>query len=652
MADELTFRNNGVPMPTASAAVPVAAPSAVVGVASAPLPQAASGGALGENDKPNGGAPALPEKRKGGRKRDEIWREITVAENKNVICNKCQMVIHRYGYTKVERVRAHFETKCLLGKRLKPMPSGDNGGALAISPESGVNPNEIKLRKSEYMNKIGVFKRRFAQWIYSTGQTFDDVENKSLLRALKVLRADVAVPTKEELENDLLDMEYQASITKVHKMLAGKACCLAIDNWIDVNGNSVTNYSAICENVPYYLESSPSESPEPGVEEIETILTKHKKAVFYGVVAPVATAITRATREKILKKNPQCVFYHGCVCHALHLLINDMCTILPWLSTVHDVVVDMVKLFQGNSHLRSMERMENRQPIFDFSNGRRPTSICESMESILKAEKELYAIVSRRDFVDARSINEQETLKRIQDFVLGETFVQDLVNALNILRPLQEQLARFESDRASMSQVYPAFLQLLEAYASMEGVNKKEKALISSCVNERFNAIYGDTHGVAYMLDPLFLGRNMDPVKKQEVENFIVSYCEGQRDVNVLDQLEKYKDMIGQLKDCNEAYWKLLIAGEVRLFDFWTERRQFPHLQQLAWVVFSLPVASTAPSKTFGPQGFYIHSKFHDQLPNDKLQQLTHVFCNAKKNEADPTTSMLVDADPINSAFL
>jgi hypothetical protein len=232
-----------------------------------------------------------------------------------------------------------------------------------------------------------------------------------------------------------------------------------------------------------------------------------------------------------------------------------------------------------------------------------------------------------------KTVDEQATLKRVQNFVLGDTFLQDVLNALNILHPLQQQLTRVQTERVAVSYVYHCFLELLAFYVQMEHVNKKDKALITSCVNERFNSIYGDCHGIAYLLDPVFLGVNMDEGKRHEIEEFIVACCTHvlhATGIDVLDQLERYRAMVQQLKECNHAYWELLVTGKVRPFDFWVERRQFPQLQQLAWIVFALPVASTVPGQTFAPSCALIHSRFHGQLPTDKLQKLTHVFCNAK----------------------
>ncbi|RLN87662.1 hypothetical protein BBJ28_00001138, partial [Nothophytophthora sp. Chile5] len=160
----------------------------------------------------------LGRKRKAGRRRDEVWLQTTVHPDKTVVCNRCNMVIHRYGTTKVERVRAHFERKCLQSKKPRLGNAITDGSAASVAAVGG----DAKAPRPGYGNKNNVFKRRFAQWVYATGQSFDAVENDLLLNALKVLRSDVELPTKHELENELLDMEFVASQVKVGKALNGK----------------------------------------------------------------------------------------------------------------------------------------------------------------------------------------------------------------------------------------------------------------------------------------------------------------------------------------------------------------------------------------------------------------------------------------------
>ncbi|CAI5723922.1 unnamed protein product [Peronospora destructor] len=577
--------------------------------------------------------PSTKKHRVSGRKRDPVWNFTTVYADKRVVCNRCDALIHRYGVAKVERVRNHFERKC----------PGVQEQAEALGDEEG-DAFELRLLAVAYGNKSGAFKRKFAYWLYATGQSFDNAENELLVSALKVLRGDVALPTKHELENELLDLEYTTSKGKVTKALSGKKCCLTIESFVEAGGFSAITYGVMCEGALYYLEAKTAMIQESRGEltadEVEEVMAKEKKAEFYGIVTPTTSTLSTYTRKKIQKKHPRCTFFHGCVSNALTLLLSDICSVLPWLAKIQTSVVELAQVFHGNHKLQALATATDDSQTVKFPDN---SSICALLEALLKHEKALYMIVARRDFVDASTLTEQEKLKLVQDFVLGETFAQDLVNSLAVLRPLQQQLNRFQKDQPPLSQVFPYFVEFLTVYSSMEWVSKKEKALITSCVTERFNAIYGDSHGVAYMLDPLYLGESLDERKKQEVESFILRFCEHEGHmVDISTQLKQYKAMVVEFKQNNQAFWQLLQSGAVSPHDFWVERRgQFPHLHQLAVAVFSLPASSTSPAPSFGAQGFTVHSRFSRKLPLGQLKKLTHVYCNSKKEPLRSASSIL-----------
>ncbi|CAI5712650.1 unnamed protein product [Hyaloperonospora brassicae] len=599
---------------------------------------------------PDDAPPPAKKPRASGRKRDPVWDLTTVFADKRVVCNRCHALIHRYGVAKVERVRSHFERKCL-GPRGPLDASREDSDetaaavALVVVPDTTLGVKQLKAApsssSSSSSSKSGAFKRKFASWLYATGQSFDDMANQRLLFALRALRSDVTLPTTHELENELLDAEFTASKTRVTKALSGKKCCLTVEHWRDARGSAVTTYGALCEATSYYLESKTADGYEGRSEltadEVETVLAKEKKAEFYGIVTPATMTLATYMRERIQKKYPRCTFFHGCVSSALTVLLSDVKSVLPWLDKVQTAVAELAQVFHGNHKLQMLVSSAENSHTTEFPDA---SSICALLEALLKHEKVLYVIVARRDFVDASTSGEQEKLKRVQDFVLSEIFVQDLLNSLAVLRPLQQQLRYFRDDLPPISQVFPCYIELLAGYSAMEWVSKKEKALIISCVTERFNAIYGDSHGVAYMLDPLYLGESFDEQKKQSVDSFIVRFCENEgHTVDILTQLANYKAMVCELKASNHAYWQLLQSRAVSPYDFWMERRvQFPHLHQLAVAVFALPTSTTSPSPSFGEQGFTVHSRYNRKLSLDQIQKLTHVYCNSERGESEPLT--------------
>ncbi|TDH64955.1 uncharacterized protein CCR75_000631 [Bremia lactucae] len=584
--------------------------------------------------------PSTKKRRAAGRRRDPVWDWTTVLPDKRVVCNRCEAVIHRYGVAKVERVRAHFERKCpVVASSLatsKRSNSVDETPPI-IQPEIprlGVTMAQRASSSSNYGNKNGAFKRKFAYWVYATGQSFDIARNELILNALRVVRQDVALPSKHELENELLDLEFTASKNKVTKALGNQRCCLTVEICADVGGYTITTFGARKEGLSFFLESKTVPTPENSgilmANEVEAVLAKEKKMELCGIVTPTTSVLSHYTRERIQKKHPRCIFFYGCVSCALTLLLQDVCTILPWLDTVQKTIADFVAVFHGKYTLQTeIKTNQNLQTAAEFPE---ISSICASLEDVLKCEKVLYTIVARRDFVEASTPVEHEKRKRVQDFVLNENFVRDLVNSLDILRPLQQQLQHFQENQPPLSEVVSNLVKLLTLFSSLEWMSKKEKALITSCVSERFNAIYGDSHGVASTLDPRYLGKALDDKKMQEVENFLVRFCEHEdHNVDILSQLQRYKAMVLELKETNQAYWQQLQSGAIKPTEFWEEHRNhFPHLHELAVAVFSLPSSSVSRSPSFGAQMQVILSRFGNKLPPSQLIKLTHVFCNSQ----------------------
>lgn len=674
-----------------------AAPAPPVSSAQAQSPQAAAAAAALSSDG---------RRRGGGRLRDAIWLETTILADKTVLCNLCHAAIHRYGCAKVERVRAHFQFRCLSdsalavlsrataanphsshsstsgGKKPKKQVVKRNSSATgaaedplvnvaptvaAVRPKTTATSAATARRAAEQRTaaKMTLFKRKVAQWVFATAQPLETVENELLAGALRVLRADAQLPTRAELEGELLESESAAAAAAVDKRLLAKTCCLALENWTDADGGAHTNFVALCENAPHFIEeATPALAlQEPSgvqlaAEAIERVLAKHRKSLFCAVVTPETAMLSQASRERIQRQFPHCVFFYGCARHALRQLVTDVCSILPWLVRTHNAVLEMLRVFQRNPKLRaqlqSVPWLNERLASAGADGSAAAAEFFSSndfvalLEAVLATEKDLYAAVSRRDFVDADAAAERETLTRVQDFVLSETFAQDLVRATNVVRPLQQQLQRVEGDTTSLAHVYHSFQELADTYASMDCVSRKEKALIVACVGDRLESIYGDVLGVAYTLDPTHLGERLDPERSQRVENFITAYCSGTTahdPAMILAQLESFRAMARELKECNSTYWKLLKLGEVRAFDFWGERRQFPQLQQLAWAVFSLPSTSTAPARAFGTQCQLLHSRFGAVLSPEKLQQLALVYCNAKTPDAPPLSPLELVTD-------
>jgi hypothetical protein len=79
----------------------------------------------------------------------------------------------------------------------------------------------------------------------------------------------------------------------------------------------------------------------------------------------------------------------------------------------------------------------------------------------------------------------------------------------------------FQSDAVLCSNVYKAFLDIEE---KMRNISSGKKEYLVKLVKDKFDPMYGDAHGVCYLLDPRYLGDDMTWSLHNLIENFIYNF--------------------------------------------------------------------------------------------------------------------------------
>ncbi|KAE9252242.1 hypothetical protein PF001_g33442, partial [Phytophthora fragariae] len=93
----------------------------------------------------------------------------------------------------------------------------------------------------------------------------------------------------------------------------------------------------------------------------------------------------------------------------------------------------------------------------------------------------------------------------IHDIARSGSFVPNLERGQKLLEILTKFSRRFERNDTPTSDVYEMFLELPELIKGV-GLTAAEKESFKRIVSDKFKFLYGDAHGVAYVLDPHFLG--------------------------------------------------------------------------------------------------------------------------------------------------
>ncbi|ETN05818.1 hypothetical protein PPTG_13193 [Phytophthora nicotianae INRA-310] len=320
---------------------------------------------------------------------------------------------------------------------------------------------------------------------------FKKVEHKTLARALKVLTPSTILPSRQQLATSLLDASYEDFRSRLMLKVKVKKVTLTTDGCTDVNGKAVINYVLLAEDTTIFLESVYTGSESHDAPYLASdILRVMELLDFVSIVAVVAdnTATNQLVRSTLQQKKPK-VFFHGCIFHALHLVVKDLVGRLPWLG---QLATDCRKL------VRFLKKTDTRWGTIE-----------RCFSTIHDSAKILHAFVSSRGFLRARTKEQKAKRRHAYDTVVAKDFVKKMEKAIELLEIISKFEKAFETNTTPPSDVYHVFLTLPEAFRKTE-MPISELGKIQQILDQRFNFIYGDAHGVGYILDPRYLGKGMD----------------------------------------------------------------------------------------------------------------------------------------------
>jgi hypothetical protein len=151
-------------------------------------------------------------------------------------------------------------------------------------------------------------------------------------------------------------------------------------------------------------------------------------------------------------------------------------------------------------------------------------SIQACLDSILKAEIVLHCIVSDLNFIHGTSKQKAGQIK-ICETVMSESFICNLRKSLKILEPIDKLITMFQSDCTALSDVLKHFAALGPTLSTLEGLHADEKEYLTKLTKYRFEFIYGDAHGIAYVLDPRYIDDRLSLNIRDGIEETIVMHC-------------------------------------------------------------------------------------------------------------------------------
>ncbi|KAG3109035.1 hypothetical protein PI124_g11160 [Phytophthora idaei] len=169
--------------------------------------------------------------------------------------------------------------------------------------------------------------------------------------ALKLLHPGVEVPSTEQLSTVFLGSAFNRSIKIVTVTLGGKVVTLVTDCWADINGKDVVNYCAVCGIYTFFLESAYTGTQSHDAAfltaDVERVIAKYD-FLDVGAVVTDNTSSNQATWKALQEKFYK-PFFHGCVCHGLHLLVKDIVKKIKWMDDLQSGCKILVSFFQEAS---------------------------------------------------------------------------------------------------------------------------------------------------------------------------------------------------------------------------------------------------------------------------------------------------------------
>jgi hypothetical protein len=144
---------------------------------------------------------------------------------------------------------------------------------------------------------------------------------------------------------------------------------------------------------------------------------------------------------------------------------------------------------------------------------------------------------------------------------------------------------------------------------------------ILDILSQRWSKMYHPVIEVAYLLDPQFIGRNLEADGMSIISDFIVQYYPNKAEI-IYTQILQYKSQTGLFQ--NQLAWKTV--NTVDPITWW--RGNFgsssSELCKMACRILTIPTSSAASERNWSAFS-YIHDKKRNRLTSEKVFKLVYI---------------------------
>lgn len=554
-----------------------------------------------------------------GRPRADVWSLFTKNETPQrlvaCVCRHCgELVSHR---KKSERAKGHLAKKCapfrelmlsiadeaerpdwfnqmsvMVRKRGSDDPTVRSDGGHGSS-SSGPPTKRAKAADSR-LNVQEKIVEHLAIHFYVTGTPFERIEDEFLRRAFCVGRPHVELPSRQQLAGTLLDKCYNKIKVLVESDKSSSHAGSQNSTLLDGDGDNV----------------------------VVTACVQLIKDIF----AP--TAGQKKQDKSASPASEASAFAY------LATFVQDCSTLVSFFT-------------EGDAQMKSKLEREQQdlgvEPLVPFNPRRQRhfgTNLKPCLDTIKRSEDLIYDIVNGQDFVGEfanLSLKQKviEQRQRVLEIVTGSNFLEYLDKSLEILNPIYATMATVmdgppaAADNQDTS-LAPASVPVSSGYHSfcvtLKGELAKllcltpaEHASLSTLVAKELTGLSSSNAGMAYLLDPRFLGEVMSGDERDRAEDQLFDFfhraskeendeTEDDDDDNSADggatslaaeaELDRKREQLfreytafviksNTLKQQGGFRFQMLVKGTKTIQQYWLmDCKQFPLLQEVALIVF------------------------------------------------------------------
>lgn len=412
------------------------------------------------------------------------------------------------------------------------------------------------------------------------------------------------------------------------------------DSAVSSTSTAVNYYAAAAGATPLLLEAAEDiasdclENPQWIAQDLARVMGSLNSRSLCGAVTS-SNSPAHQNARKLLKQSFPTRFFHGCARQSLQVVVESVFGALAGPHEQRQAVVNsdaFLSSFTSSCRqvvdffLESEDRaLATAQALFHYQEDNHVTKLKSVASSythssslaaffkVLRANADiLQQIVSESHFISSRSADAKAHTLSIRTIV-SDKFTANLDKAIAILEPISALDEKLQSLNAAASDVYQGFTALPEILSAIPALAPKEKSHMVSMCRNCFDAMSGDVHALANLLDPRFLGDGMSRDTQAAVEDLLFNFpsddtaiddeddeAREARQEAIYTQYTEFRVASLAERSKNSFRFRMLLRGRKSALQFWQSDATFwPELQAIALRVFLMTVSAlTADTAT------------------------------------------------------